>query len=220
MKVPIFRFLGLSHLSLLLFAISILSPIQAEAMKSDFVEKMADVSLFSDLRNGGYVLYMRHGTTDNSRADQTHIVDFNDCRAQRILNDEGRRLASRLGNLIRKAEIPIAEVFYGPMCRTRETAELVFPDKHTPMHISNSLASSTNLTSAEKAKMLQEMKKLMLIPIPEHSNRLLISHAPNLADFMKYFVKPEGTIVVLKVRDEQVEYVASIPPKLLEQLVK
>lgn len=220
MKTLLLRQTSASIAGMLMMVLMCHFSANAKVPKSEFVEKMADAGLLNDLRKGGYVLYMRHGTTDNSRADQTHIANFSDCDTQRVLNDEGRRLATRLGNLLRKAEIPIAEVFYGPMCRTRETAELAFPNAMTPLHQAMFLASSTNLTSAEKVQMLQEMRKLILKPLPERSNRLLISHAPNLADLMKYFVRPEGTIVVLKQRGEQFDYVASIPPKLLEQLVK
>lgn len=195
-------------------------PLQAQETKSEFVERFADTSVLNEIKRGGYVLYMRHGTTDNSRADQVHIENFNDCESQRVLNDEGRKLATRIGHLLRKVEIPIAEVFYGPMCRTRETAELVFQGIQIHLQSHRALASSANLTSAEKVAMLREMRQLITRPLVDKSNRMLISHAPNLADLMKYFVKPEGTIVVLKPQGDQFEYVASIPPKLLEQFAK
>ncbi|WMW80700.1 histidine phosphatase family protein [Undibacterium cyanobacteriorum] len=214
-----------AHKSLVLFCLTIFfstlsNSSLAQDVKSEFVERFADANLFNEIKKGGYVLYMRHGTTDNSRADQVHIENFNDCDSQRILNDEGRKLASRIGQLLRKAEIPIAEVFFGPMCRTRETAELAFQGTQIHLRSHRALASSANLTSAEKVQMLREMKQLITKPLADKTNRMLISHAPNLADLMKYFVKPEGTIVVLKPQGEQFEYVASIPPKLLEQFVK
>lgn len=210
--------LGVFCLSL--FFATFLSPLRAQDSKAEFVERFADATVFNEIKKGGYVLYLRHGTTDNSRADQVHIENFNDCDTQRILNDEGRKLATRIGHLLRKAEIPIAEVFYGPMCRTRETAELAFQGTQIHLQTHRALASSANLTSVEKVQMLRDMKQLITKPLADKTNRMLISHAPNLADLMKYFVKPEGTIVVLKPQGDQFEYIASIPPKLLEQFAK
>ena len=67
------------------------------AAEAEFTEKPADKALLQQLRKGGYVLYMRHGTTDNSRADRAPEVDLNDCATQRVLNDEGRKLAADVG---------------------------------------------------------------------------------------------------------------------------
>jgi hypothetical protein len=57
--------------------------------------------------------------------------------------------------------------------------------------------------------------------VPAGSNRVLVAHAPNMADLMGYFVKPEGTLVVLRpLGHEKFEYVASIPPTLWASLLK
>jgi len=72
---------------------------------------MVTPELLSEVRKGGFVLYMRHGTTDNSRADRAPSVDLNDCNTQRVLNDEGRKLAIAIGQSFIKAKIPVGEVF-------------------------------------------------------------------------------------------------------------
>ena len=46
--------------------------------KPAFREVMADQELLARLQKGGYVLYLRHGYTDNSRADQFPNVDLAD----------------------------------------------------------------------------------------------------------------------------------------------
>lgn len=47
---------------------------------------------------------------------------------QRPLTVEGRQLMARVGDAIRKANIPVSELHISPMCRARESAEAgLFP---------------------------------------------------------------------------------------------
>jgi len=84
------------------------------------------MSLLSRLRAGGLVLYTRHATTDPRENDQRPAGDFADCRWQRGLTDEGRALARRMGQAVRELHLPIASVVASPMCRTMETARLMY----------------------------------------------------------------------------------------------
>ena len=198
-----------------------LSGVQAQTAEPAFVEKMATPALLAELRKGGYVLYMRHGTTDNSRADRAPAVDLNDCNTQRVLNDEGRKLSASVGQAIAKAKIPVGEVFHSPMCRARESAELAFPALRGKLQPELNLAYTANLTAEEKKPVLAATRKLVSTPVAPGSNRVLVAHAPNMADLMGYFVKPEGTMVVLRpLGNDKFEYIASIPPTLWPSLLK
>ena len=164
---------------------------------------------------------MRHGTTDNTRADRAPIVDLNDCSTQRILNDEGRKLMVNIGKAIAKAKIPVGEIYHSPMCRARESAELAFPTLRFKLKPEPNLAYTANLTAEEKKPVLAATRKLVSTPVPVGVNRVLVAHAPNMADLMGYFVKPEGTLVILRpLGNEKFEYVASIPPALWASLLK
>ncbi|NVO06298.1 MAG: histidine phosphatase family protein [Rhodoferax sp.] len=195
--------------------------LQAQGAETAFVEKMATPALLTELRKGGYVLYMRHGTTDNSRADRAPAVDLNDCSTQRVLNDDGRKLAASLGQTLVRAKIPVGEVFHSPLCRARESAELAFPALRGKLQQELNLAYTANLTAEEKKPVLAATRKLVSMPVAAGSNRVLVAHAPNMADLMGYFVKPEGTVVVLRpLGNDQFEYIASIPPSLWPALLK
>ena len=76
------------------------------------------------LKRGGFVLYLRHVSSDTSKPDRVPSVDFNDCATQRPLSSEGRRQAAQIGKAVRSLGIPIGEVRVSPYCRTKETAEL------------------------------------------------------------------------------------------------
>jgi phosphohistidine phosphatase SixA len=196
------------------------APAQAQTTPAPaFAEKLATPALVADVRKGGYVLYMRHGTTDNSRADRAPAVDLNDCSTQRVLNEEGRKLAAAVGRAIAKAKIPVGEVFHSPMCRARESAELAFPALRASLQPEPYLAYTANLTAEQKKPVLAATRALVSKPVPLGSNRVLVAHAPNMADLMGYFVKPEGTVVVLRPLGEGTfEYLGSIPPDLWSQL--
>jgi len=77
------------------------------------------------LREGGYVLYLRHTSTDFSQND-ARMTSYEDCASQRNLTDKGRSEARALGENIKRLGIPIGQVLASPFCRTRETAQLAF----------------------------------------------------------------------------------------------
>lgn len=81
--------------------------------------------LVGELRKGGYVLFLRHASTDFSQ-DDSRMTSFEDCATQRNLTDKGRAEARALGEHIRRLKIPIGEVLASPFCRTMETARLAF----------------------------------------------------------------------------------------------
>lgn len=200
----------------LLAPLGLLAQTAPLAVDTDFVEKMATRENIEQLRQGGYVLYLRHGNTDNSRADRFPQVDLNDCNTQRVLNDAGRQLMREVGKAIRAARLPIGDIQVSPMCRTRESASLAFGEKFT---VTEGLMYSANMTSEEKKPRLAALQKLLREPVPAGSNRLLLAHAPNLADLIGFFVKPEGTMVIF-AQDGSAgyRYVASVHPKMWADL--
>jgi phosphohistidine phosphatase SixA len=182
------------------------------AAQSEFKEHMATPELLRQLRGGGFVLYIRHGETDNRRADQLP-PDLNDCGTQRVLNDAGRATMRLLGQRFRQLGIPVDTVLHSPMCRTRESAELAFPER--PRRSVHELMYSANFTTEQKQPLLAALRQLVSTPPPPGSNTVIVAHAPNLADLFGYFVAPEGTVVILMPRGGgQFDYLGSIPPAL------
>ena len=195
--------------------------VQAAEPEPTFVETFADRALLTQIQKGGFVLYMRHGTTDNSRADRAPQVDLSDCSTQRVLNDEGRKVAVAVGQAFRKAKIPVGEIFHSPLCRARESAELAFPDMRSQFQQELNLMYTANLTTEQKKPVIAATRKILSAPVPPNTNRIIVAHAPNMADLIGYFVKPEGTVVVIRPGGANgFDYVASIPPALWSQLLK
>ncbi len=181
-----------------------------------FTEVMATQTQITELQHGGFILYLRHGQTDTSRPDRLPKVDFNDCTTQRPLNEDGRRTSTMIGRALRKNRIPIGEILVSPYCRALDTATLAFGKDYT---VDAGLAYSSNLTTEEKAPLLKVLRHLLTTPVPLGSNRVIVAHAPNLADLIGYFIAPEGTVAIFRPgREGEPEYVASIPPQRWQTL--
>ena len=190
------------------------SPIASDASDTttapEFVVVAATPALLEKLRSGGFVLYMRHGRTDPRQPDQVPI-DLEDCATQRPLTDQGRAGITAVGAAVRAAGLPVGEVLASPLCRARESALLAYgPD----FQVENLLMYTAHLTSEQKAPVVAKTRELISTPVSEPGfNRMLVAHAPNLADLMGYFPEVEGTVVVFRpLGNGEYEYLASILP--------
>ena len=185
----------------------------APAASARFVEIPATAATLDEARRGGFVLYLRHGSTDNSRADLFPGLDLADCATQRVLTEDGRRMATRVGKAMHKARLPVAEIRVSPLCRTRDTAALAFPGQAA--EVDPNLMYTANLTSSEKAPILAKTRELLSTPVAAGGNRLIIAHGPNLMDLIGYFPK-EGTLVIFRPQGGRANgtfrYVASVAP--------
>lgn len=167
----------LALLSILLFV----SPVSAEP----------GADLLSRLREGGYVLYLRHASTDFSQND-SRMTSFEDCASQRNLTDRGRDEARALGEHVKRLKIPIGEVLASPFCRTMETARLAFGKARSTGDVRG---------GPVEAGRYEALRKLLSSPVPKGANRVISSHGnpfyalagpPYLAEGEMAVVKPEG----------------------------
>jgi len=189
----------------------------SQATAAAFKETFATSALLQSLRKGGYVLYMRHGNTNNDLPDQPNLK-LDDCSTQRPLSDEGRAVVTQVGQAIAKARLPVGDVWVSPMCRAKESAQLAFGNK---AQVDNLLMYTALMTTVQKQPILANTRRLLSEPVAPGTNRVVVAHAPNLADLMGFFVKPEGTVVVISpLGDRQFRYVASIHPQHWGNLLK
>lgn len=157
--------------------------------------------LLNQLRQGGYVLYLRHTSTDFSQND-SRMKSFEDCSTQRNLTERGRDEARALGEHVKRLKIPIGEVLASPFCRTMETARLAF---------GKATASHDVRGGPVEASRYEPLRKLLSSPVPRGTNRVISSHGnpfyalagpPYLAEGEVAVVKPEGErfSVIAKIR--------------------
>ena len=158
------------------------------------------------LRHGGYVLYLRHASTDFGQNDDA-MTSFDDCTQQRNLTEAGRAEARAIGAGIARAKIPVGSVLASPYCRTRETAQLVF-GRATVAH-----AVRGGPASAE-AHRYDELRALLATAPPAGTNLAIVSHGnpfravvdgPYLAEGEAAVVQPlgaQGFRVVARVKPD------------------
>jgi hypothetical protein len=147
--------------------------------------------IVDELRQGGYVLYLRHASTDFSQND-SRMTSLEDCTSQRNLTDRGRDEARAIGEHIKRLNIPIGEVLASPFCRTMETARLAF---------GKARATNDVRGGPVEASRYEALRKLLSSPVPKGTNRVISSHGnpfyalagpPYLAEGEMAVVRPEG----------------------------
>ena len=162
----------------------------------------ADPALLAKLRQGGYVLYLRHASTDFSQNDE-RMKSFEDCASQRNLTDKGRDEARAIGVHIKRLGIPIGPVHASPFCRTMETARLAFGRAERTNEVRGGPANTNDPTRYEPLRQLLAKKP------PAGQNAVISSHGnpfyavfgpPYLAEGEIAVVEPSAFIVVGRIR--------------------
>ena len=170
-------------------------------------QPLAGAALVDALRQGGYVLYFRHTSTDFGQNDD-RMTGYEDCTRQRNLTDAGRAEARAIGAAIRALGIPIGRVLASPFCRTRETAELMF-GRAT---IANAVRGGPAQADGDR---YTELKALLANPVAGGVDLVIVSHGnpyraivggPYLAEGEAAVIEPrgnEGFRVVAQIRKDE-----------------
>jgi phosphohistidine phosphatase SixA len=146
----------------------------------------ADISKIAPmLKQGGYVLVLRHGATDDSQKDVYPFV-FDDMKKQRQLSDQGRKVARQMGAAIKALGIAIGQIYSSKLNRAIETGSLVSPAHITPVNeLTDSGAGSASAMAnpnGANAKIGNAIRALVNNPPAMGTNNLLVTHKPNIAD--------------------------------------
>ncbi|WP_369998243.1 histidine phosphatase family protein [Paenibacillus sp. RC84] len=130
-------------------------------------------SLLDSLRQGGYILFVRHG-------EATIGEDHRDCSTQRNLSEAGRTQALLFGKTLRSLQIPVqSPVAASPFCRTRESAELAFGKEQVeldPFWV-RIYKLSGPISATEKENTLATLTSVLeKMPLPG-TNRVIFAHS-------------------------------------------
>ena len=94
------------------------------ASSASIAPALEGAKLLGALREGGYIIYFRHTSTDFG-ANDDNMTSFTDCAKQRNLTEQGRAEAHAIGAVIGSLAIPIGDVLASPYCRTMEVYLMV-----------------------------------------------------------------------------------------------
>lgn len=156
-----------------------------------FAALAADPQLIGELRKGGYILYIRHTSTDFSK-DDSKMRSFEDCASQRPLTDRGRDEARAVAGHLRRLGIPIGKVYASPFCRTVETALLAFGKAEKVNDARGGPVKS------EDPKRYDGLRTLLSAPPASGKNDVISSHGnPYFALFGPPYLA-EGEVAVVR----------------------
>ena len=150
----------------------------------------ADEALWSQLRAGGLVLFVRHAETDPGVGDPSGFR-LDDCKMQRNLSAAGREQAKRLGEAIRRERVPVGQVLSSEWCRCRDTATLAFGRYETWPALNNLFGRAQN-EPAQKQAMLERAGAYR-----GKENLVLVTHGSTVVP-VAGVAPAQGELVVMK----------------------
>lgn len=144
-----------------------------------------------------HVLLMRHAYAPGVGDPPGYVLE--QCKTQRVLNEEGQTQAKRIGRWLRAQGVEKAQVFTSAWCRCRQTAELL---KAGPVTIEPSLASffdephqATDRNAGLQAFIAQALKAKGSQAI------ILVTHHVNIQAFMGQNIG-SGDMVLARVNPQ------------------
>lgn len=153
-------------------------------------------SLLDLLRNGGYILYARHG--EATVGEDLPNLNFQYCFTQRNLSETGRRQAVYYGEVLRSLQIPVNyPILTSPFCRTIETAQLAFGRWNVQVDPFwfEVYRLSGNLSNEEKIRILASVRSQLEIKTPPGGNNFISAHSFPTGFGLGY-IPNMGTVVV------------------------
>jgi len=153
--------------------------------------------IVSKLRGGGYVIVLRHGATHNDQAD-TDPLNFDNIAKQRQLNDKGRADARALGDVFRRASVPLGRVYSSRFQRAVETARLVAGRE--PEATADISEGGLVVSPNENNRRTQALPALIAAAPDAGTNTLVVTHRPNILDALgrDWFDIREGEASIFK----------------------
>ena len=136
-------------------------------------------ALAGAMKQGGYVIVFRHGATNRNQAD-TDPLNFDNIAKQRLLSEQGKRVATQVGEAFKKLGIPLGKVYTSKFNRAVETGRLMSGGDVTPtLDVTEGGLVVTPIENDRRAEALKKMAGM----VPEAGkNTLIVTHKPNIMD--------------------------------------
>ena len=177
-------------------------------------------SLVTALRQGGYVLVMRHPSSPPTPPEKASADPVN-TQLERQLDEVGRNTARAMGQAIRDLHIPIGTVLTSPTFRARQAIELFALGEATV--VSELGEGEQGMMATADATRSEWLRKKSSESPPSGTNTLIVTHTPNLAGAFGERAKgvAAGETLVFRPNGKgQVDLVTRVKieewPKLLE----
>ena len=140
-------------------------------------ESLEGDALVAALRQGGYVIVMRHPSSPFTQPDKA-TANPDNTHLERQLDETGRNTARAMGEAIRKLRIPIGEVLSSPTYRALEAVRLAaFGKPRTFPELAEGAQGMAQNADASRSAWL----RMKVAEAPRaHTDTLIVTHTPNL----------------------------------------
>ncbi|HMF14350.1 MAG TPA: histidine phosphatase family protein [Gemmataceae bacterium] len=140
-------------------------------------QTLSGQALVTALREGGFVIVMRHASSPEQPPDKEHVRPEN-VNGERQLDDVGRSTAAAMGRAFGDLGIPVGVVFSSPAFRARETARLAQWTNVVPSpELGDNGQGMARVVPADQTAWLQQRVTLR----PRGTNTILVTHLPNIS---------------------------------------
>jgi phosphohistidine phosphatase SixA len=164
-----------------------------------------EAELWSQLRQGGYVILFRHALAPGTGDPPNFRLD--DCSTQRNLSATGQQQAIDLGERLRQQNIAVSRVLSSQWCRCLETARLMNVGQVEPFPVLNSFFQDRSSQDSQT----EQLRKFILENRDSPGVIVMVTHQVNITAISS--ITPQsGAAVVLRASPEQVELVGQLNP--------
>lgn len=139
-------------------------------------QTLSGEALVKALRQGGYVIVMRH-TSSPREAPAKQAANPDNVKVERQLDEVGRTTATAMGKALRDLKIPVGDVLASPTYRALETVRYAqLGNPRTYPELGDNGQSMQGGTEAQAAWL-----RTRVTQFPSGSNTILVTHLPNIA---------------------------------------
>ena len=132
-------------------------------------------ALVKVLRQGGYVIVMRHASSPRE-APTKQAANADNVKVERQLDETGRATATAMGKALRELKIPISEVLTSPTYRALETVRYAqLGEPHPVAELGDNGQSMQGGTAAQAAWLQKRVTQFSPL-----ANTILVTHFPNI----------------------------------------
>lgn len=139
-------------------------------------QTLSGTALLNALRQGGYVIVMRHASSPRQVPDK-QTANADNVNLERQLDEAGRASAAAMGNALRDLKIPVGTVLTSPTYRAVETARLAKLPNPSPVPELGDGGQSMQAGATAPSAWLQKK----VTEFPTGAITILVTHMPNIA---------------------------------------